>query len=137
MKKTLLFVLLGAAAGVAGYQIYKKKTERAKDIYAQEASEHQYGLYISKPVKAKDAEPDAAGERSFEGPEAATNTKTCETLEEGPATESKTAPETAEEAPAEPAVETAEAEAVIDAAIDTAAEEKKTKKARKAEPKKN
>ena len=71
MKKTLLFVLLGAAAGVAGYQIYKKHAEQAEDIYTQEASEHQFEAYISKPVKAADADPDTAEERPAKAPETA------------------------------------------------------------------
>lgn len=84
MKKTLLLVLLGAAAGVAGYQLYKKHAEQVEDIYAQEASEHQFGAYISKPVKADDAEPEPAGKEPSEELEAVADAETAEVPEEAP-----------------------------------------------------
>lgn len=132
MKKTLLFILLGAAAGVAGYQLYKKHAEQAEDIYAQEASEHQYGAYISKPVRAENAEPKAAEE-----PETAADTGAAEASEETPVLHPEVTPRPADEGPAESVGKTIEAEAGTETVADASAGEEKLKKTRKAESKKN
>lgn len=129
MKKTLLFVLLGAAAGVAGYQIYKKHAEQAEDIYAQEASEHQFETYITKPMKADDAEPETVGEEPIEEAEATADAETANEPKEAPAVE----PVVSEE----PTAETVEEDPAAKPAADTAAGEERSKKGRKAEPKKD
>lgn len=129
MKKTLLLVLLGAAAGVVGYQLYKKHAEQVEDIYAQEASEHQFGAYISKPVKADDAEPELAGKEPTEELEAVADAETAEVPEEAPVAE----PEAAQASPAEAAEDAPAAEPVADAS----AGEEKPKRARKSEAKKD
>lgn len=128
MKKTLLFVLLGAAAGVAGYQIYKKHAEQAEDIYAQEASEHQFGAYISKPVKTDDTEPEAARKESSEEPEATADDEVAEVSEEATAAE----PKAGEELSAETVEAAPTTEPVADAVGDG-----KPKKVRKSEAKKD
>lgn len=128
MKKTLLFVLLGAAAGVVGYQLYKKHAEQAEDIYAQEASEHQYGAYISKPVKADNAESKAAEE-----PETASDTGATEMSEETPSGE----PETTEEPAGEGPIEPGEKEPNPEAGADILTGEEKPKRPRKSEAKKD
>ena len=136
MKKTLLFVLLGAAAGVVGYQIYKKRAERAEDFYAQEASEHQFGTYITKPVKTEDAKLDTAGKQPIEEPEAVTDAEAPKHPEENSATEFEILPKTAEDGSADPVGEATDAEDPTDAVVDTVTGKEMGKRARKPESKK-
>lgn len=55
LKKTLLFAMLGIAAGVAGYEVYRRRIQRVEDPFAQEANAHLFADYASRPVKANDA----------------------------------------------------------------------------------